>query len=91
MREEPITLTAQEQKRVLVLNRVLAAEWTQCEAAEALGLTPRQVRRLQAAYKEEGVKALVHGNRGRPPAHTLPPTVRAQVGTLARPTCWRSG
>ncbi len=84
MEEERITLTAREQQRALVLTRVLAGQWTQQEAAEALGLSVRQVRRLQVAYAEEGVEALVHGNRGRLPAHTVPPAVREQVLTLAR-------
>src|SRR5919202_1629274 len=33
MREEPITLSAREQKRAWVLTRVLAGQWTQQEAA----------------------------------------------------------
>lgn len=68
----------------MVLNRVLAQEWSQHEAAEALGLSERQVRRLQAAYAREGPRALVHGNRGRPPAHTLSAEVRQRVVELAR-------
>jgi transposase len=84
MREERITLSATEQKRAWVLNRVLAGEWTQVEAAAALGLSARQVQRLRAAYAEEGVGALVHGNRGRPPAHTLAASVREQVVALAQ-------
>jgi transposase len=84
MREEQLTLSGKELKRAQVLTRVLAGEWTECEAAEVLGLSVRQVRRLQAAYAEEGVQALVHGNRGRTPAHTLPASVRAQVVELAQ-------
>jgi transposase len=86
MREEPITLSAREQKRAWVLTRVLAGQWTQQEAATTLDLSVRQVRRLQAAYAREGVAALVHGNRGRAPAHSIPETVREQVVTLARTT-----
>jgi transposase len=84
MREERITLSATEQKRAWVLNRVLAGEWTQVEAAAALGLSARQVQRLRAAYAKEGVAALVHGNRGRQPAHTLAASVREQVVALAQ-------
>lgn len=77
-------MSGKELKRAQVLNRVLAGEWTEQEAAEVLGLSGRQVRRLQAAYAEEGVTALVHGNRGRLPAHTLPASVREQVAELAQ-------
>ncbi|HCG29123.1 MAG TPA: hypothetical protein DEU95_05130, partial [Chloroflexi bacterium] len=41
-------------------------------AAEVLDLSVRQVRRLLAAYREDGVAALVHGNRGRVPATLAP-------------------
>lgn len=77
-------MSATEQKRAWVLNRVLAGEWPQVEAAAALGLSARPVQRLRAAYAKEGVAALVHGNRGRQPAHTLAASVRAQVVALAQ-------
>lgn len=86
MKEEQITLRVHEQKRAVVLNRVLAKEWTQQEAGEALGLSERQVRRLQVAYREEGPSGLVHGNRGRQPVHTLSAEVRERVVELARTT-----
>ena len=42
-------------------------------AAERLSLSERQTKRLLAGFRREGVAALVHGNRGRQPAHTLSP------------------
>ena len=68
----------------MVLTRVLSGQWTQQEAAGLLGLSVRQVRRLQHAYAEEGVRALVHGNRGRAPAHALSAAIRERVVQLAR-------
>jgi transposase len=84
MKEEQVTLGTREQARVRVLNRLLAGEWTQAEAALALGRSVRQVRRLLHVYREQGVEALLHGNRGRSPAHAIPPAVREQVVALAR-------
>jgi transposase len=84
MREEHITLGTREQARVRVLNRLLAGEWTQAEAGLALGRSTRQVRRLLSDYREQGVEALLHGNRGRSPAHAVSPAVREQVVALAR-------
>jgi transposase len=81
---ETITLNKKEQKRLLVLNRVMAGQMTAAGAAELLGLSERQVRRILAAYREEGAAALVHGNRGRAPTNALGPTVREQVTELAR-------
>ena len=83
---ERIVLGATEQRRAVVLNRVLSGAWTQAEAAVALGRSERQVRRLLAAYRERGPAALVHGNRGRAPANQLAAAVRARVVELARTT-----
>ena len=53
MQEDVIIVKRQEEKRALALNRVLAGEWTMGEAAEAVGLSVRQLRRLKVAYEEE--------------------------------------
>lgn len=79
-------MNTQEQKRILVLNRLLCADLTMQEAALLLALSTRQVRRILAAYRKEGAAAVVHGNRGRQPAHTISQEVRQQVAELARTT-----
>jgi transposase len=79
-----ITVTAKEEQRALGLNRVLAGEWTVGEAAAALGLSERQVRRLKVAYMQEGIRALVHGNRGHHSERALPAATRARILALAR-------
>jgi transposase len=84
MREEPILLRAREQQRAMGLTRVLAGQWTRREAAAVLGVSERQLRRLLAAYQQRGPAALVHGNRGRRPAHAVAPEVRQRVVELAR-------
>ena len=84
MRRETVSLTAREQQRAMVLNQVQGGELTGSQAAELVGLSLRQVRRLLAAYREEGVAALAHGNRGRPPGHRLPEETRKRVVTLAQ-------
>jgi transposase len=81
---ETITLNKREQQRLLVLNQVNAGQMTAKEAAELLGLSVRQVRRLLAAYRSEGAEALAHGNRGRKPVHALDEQVSARVIGLAK-------
>ncbi len=73
---ETITLNTQEQKRVMVLNRILAGQLSAAEAACELSLSPRQMQRILAAYRKEGVAAVVHGNRDRKPKHTIGEEVR---------------
>lgn len=81
---ETITLNTQEQKRVMVLNRILAGQLSAAEAGSLLKLSPRQVQRILAAYRKEGVAAVVHGNRERKPKHTIGEAVRQQVIALAK-------
>lgn len=49
MNAECISLGQREQKRALVLNRVLAGLATVEAGAQALGLSMRQVKRLKAS------------------------------------------
>jgi transposase len=84
--EASITLNRDEQKRLIVLNAVLAGHSTGAEAAASLGLSLRQVRRVLAAYRKEGAAALAHGNRGRRPVHTTSSAVAEQVVSLAQTT-----
>jgi transposase len=84
--EASIILNRDEQKRLIVLNAVLAGQSTVAEAAASLGLSDRQVRRVLAAYRKEGAAALAHGNRGRRSAHATPREVVEQVVLLAQTT-----
>lgn len=81
---ETITLDGQEQVRLVVLGRVDRGELTAVAAAELLGLSERQVRRLLAGYRRDGAAAVAHGNRGRTPAHALAPDLVARVVALVR-------
>jgi transposase len=84
--KETITLNTQEQKRVMVLNRLFVGQLTATEAAVLLNRSERQVRRLCAAYRKEGAAALAHGNRGRKPVQAISEEVRRQVIELASTT-----
>ncbi|MBF6607067.1 MAG: ISNCY family transposase [Chloroflexi bacterium] len=76
-------MTAKEQVRVQVLAGMLDGRYAAEEAAALLARSPRQVRRLRAAFLRDGPKALAHGNRGRRPAHALNPGIAARVLALA--------
>ena len=86
MKGDTITVTKPEQKRLIVLNHVAAGALSNVEAAEILGMSVRQVQRLHAEYRRVGAAALVHGNRGRRPAHALDPEVARRVVELATDT-----
>jgi transposase len=79
MGQEIISMSRDELKRVKVLERLLGDSMTSGEAAESLGVTVRQLRRLKSSYKQSGELGLIHGNRGRKPAHTLPEECKLEV------------
>jgi transposase len=81
--KEQVTLMQKEQQRLVTLNAVGRGQLTVSEAADVLGLSERQVRRLYAAYEEKGAAALIHGNRGRTPPNVLNARIRQQVIALA--------
>src|SRR5216117_3122543 len=58
-------LSSKELSRVEVMGRVKAGSLRLQEAAELLGLSYRQAKRVWARYRGGGAKALQHGNCGR--------------------------
>lgn len=83
MEKGGLVLKAKDERRVEVLIRVEAGLLSATGAAALLGVSERQARRLAAAFRAEGVRGVVHGNRGRPPSHALPEEVRDRVRALA--------
>ena len=51
-------MTKKEQERSVVLNKVLIEELSKRQAAEVLGLSVRQVKRLLAGYRKGGARVL---------------------------------
>jgi transposase len=78
---EPWTMTTKELDRSTVSARLVEGTLTQLAAAEALGISVRQVRRLQRRYEAVGAKAMASKRRGRPSNRRLPqPTRELAIG-----------
>ena len=73
-----------EQRRVMILNQVEAKRLSRIQAADLLKISPRHLKRVVAAYREEGAAALAHGNRGRRPHNALDEEIKKQVLALAQ-------
>src|SRR4029453_1665390 len=58
-------LTMKEEKRLEIIQRVFRGELTMGMASLVLGVSERQCYRIKARVKQQGVKGVVHGNRGR--------------------------
>jgi len=69
MREETYHLTQKEMMKLQVIKKALEGLLTVKEAAEALGLSERQVKRLKKGVAIEGPSFVIHKNRSRMPAN----------------------
>ncbi|MFA5027817.1 MAG: helix-turn-helix domain-containing protein [Candidatus Methylomirabilota bacterium] len=65
-------LTPEEGRKLHLLTPLEGKRIALGQAAEALGVTPRQVRRLRVGLRQDGPAALIHGNRGRRSPRRLP-------------------
>lgn len=63
--EKLLTMSANELSRLEIMQRVEEKRLKQKEAAEILGLTVRQVKRLLSKYREHGADGLVSQRRGK--------------------------
>ncbi len=79
-----VRMSRRELDRVGVLARVAEGRLKQKRAAELLGLSVRQVRRLSRAYSAEGAPALASKLRGRRSNRRLPDGVREGALALIR-------
>jgi transposase len=86
MNQETFRLSQKELQRVAVISSCVKGDLACARAAELLDLTPRQIKRLKARYRQGSAAALAHASRGRPSHRRLPDAVREQILGLARGT-----
>lgn len=79
-------MSSGEWKRLDAVRRIKQAALTVVEAAQLLGVSERQVRRIVKAVAKRGARGVVHGNTGRPPPNSLKGSVRKRIVALMRST-----
>lgn len=77
-------MNERETRRSGVLDRVKSAELTQVEAAEILGLSYRQTKRLYRRFLKLGMDGLVHGHVGKRSNHAQAARFRRRILALVR-------
>lgn len=77
-------MSEEEVRRAGVLKRVKGGELTQIEAAEMLGLSYRQLKRIYVRYCESGPKGLVHRSAGKPSNRARPAKERERILKIVR-------
>jgi transposase len=76
---ETFTLSRKELHRPGLVKAACAGRITTRQAAQALGLSLRQTRRLKRRFETEGAAGLPHRSRGRPSQRRLPRATREEV------------
>ena len=85
-------MTQADRDRLVTLKKAKKKLITQREAAEELGLSIRQVKRLLYALKKRGDKAVVHGLRGKPSNRRIEEEIEQEaVKMLSAPVYEGSG
>ena len=79
-----ITMSPKEVKRLEVVQRLDEKRMKQKTAAELLGVSERQVKRLLRRYREQGASGLVSKRRGKPSSHQLAEETQREVLDLLK-------
>ncbi len=84
MTERTLKLSYQEIDRLDVIKSLSSKQISQSTAATQLGLSTRQVRRLQKKYQHEGVSGLISKHRGKKSSNQLSAKFRREIAELIR-------
>src|ERR1035437_34727 len=76
--DELLSMSKREISRLEVMQRLKDKRLSQKEAAQQLGVSVRQVKRLWRAYRKQGAKGLVSQRRGKPSNYHLDAAVSQQ-------------
>jgi hypothetical protein len=82
-------MTQADRDRLVTLKKAKKKLITQREAAEELGLSVRQVKRLLRALKKRGDKAVIHGLRGKPSNQRIEEAVEREAVTILSAEVYR--
>jgi transposase len=77
--KDMVTMSQKELRRLHFVRNALGKVITQAEAAEGIGISERQIRRLARRVREEGDRGLIHRSRGRVSNRAIPAQVKSKV------------
>lgn len=69
--EDIVIMSVKELRRVSIIQKVIEKQLSQTKAADVLGLSARQIRRIIKRVIQEGNKGIVHKSRGKPSGRKL--------------------
>ena len=81
---EYLMLKQKDLKRATLIEACIKGQCTIKQVALALGLSERRVKQIKKEVKENGVKSIQHGNRGRKPKNTISNETKNKILELRR-------
>jgi transposase len=84
MPEGLVTMSAKEVDRLAIVGRVLERRLSQKMAAQMMGVTTRQVRRLCRGFERDGETGVISKRRGRPSNNRISDETQRVVMALVR-------
>src|SRR6266446_856208 len=84
MQEGQLLMTQVDRDRLVTLRKAKRKLITQREAAEEMGLSVRQVKRLLHGMKKQGDKAVIHGLRGVPSKRRIEERIEQKAVRILR-------
>ena len=72
-------LKQKDLKRATLIEACIKGKCTVKQVADTLGLSERRVKQIKKEVKENGVKSIQHGNRGRKPKNTISDETRKRI------------
>ena len=82
--KDMISMSRRETKRLHIIHQVLDKRITQKQAAELVGLSSRQLRRMLKRIREEGDEGICHRSRGKASNRRCSPKIKDKVLKLCR-------
>ena len=76
---EYLMLKQKDLKRATLIEACINGQSTVKQVATALGISERRVKQIKKEVKENGVKSIQHGNRGRKPKNTIPDETKKKI------------
>lgn len=82
--ERILAMSTKEIETIDILVQLKEKKLTQAKAADILGLSVRQIRRLFKAYKTLGAQGIISKKRGKPSNHQLPQGAKEWILAIIR-------
>jgi transposase len=83
MEGEKVFMSQRQLHRFRVVGFVESGRISLKEAAEKMGVSYRQAKRIWKRVREKGAQGLLHGNAGRSPQHRIPDSLRKRIVELS--------